>query len=118
MKAERGEVDEAAKLMDEVEKLQMEKEETDAELKQHVKGGNVSQQQKLRVCDVCSSYLSVYDTDQRLADHFAGKQHMGYVQIREKIDKLRKSRPTQYRNDRNNDRPRQDRFDSRDRRRW
>ena len=27
---------------------------------------------KLRVCDVCGSYLSVYDSDKRLADHFLG----------------------------------------------
>lgn len=29
--------------------------------------------QKLRVCDVCGAYLSVLDSDRRLADHFGGK---------------------------------------------
>ena len=27
----------------------------------------ISQQQKLRVCDVCGAYLSVFDSDRRLA---------------------------------------------------
>ena len=33
---------------------------------------------KLRVCDVCGSFLSILDSDKRLADHFLGKQHLGY----------------------------------------
>ncbi|KAK9473560.1 uncharacterized protein V1510DRAFT_414364 [Dipodascopsis tothii] len=38
--------------------------------------------QKLQVCDVCSAYLSRLDNDRRLADHFAGKMHLGYAQMR------------------------------------
>jgi RNA-binding protein Luc7-like 2 len=33
---------------------------------------------KLRVCDVCGSFLSLFDSDKRLQDHFLGKQHIGY----------------------------------------
>lgn len=29
--------------------------------------------QKLRVCDICGAYLSILDSDRRLADHFGGK---------------------------------------------
>lgn len=37
----------------------------------------------VRVCDVCGSLLSVFDSDKRLADHFLGKQHLGYQRMRE-----------------------------------
>ncbi|KAL8544681.1 hypothetical protein ACS0TY_005057 [Phlomoides rotata] len=44
--------------------------------------------QKLRVCDICGAFLSVYDSDRRLADHFGGKLHLGYMLIREKLADL------------------------------
>ena len=47
------------------------------------------QQQKLRVCEVCSAYLGLHDNDRRLADHFGGKLHIGFIEIREKLEKLR-----------------------------
>ena len=47
---------------------------------------------RLRVCDVCSSFLSIFDSDRRLADHFGGKLHLGYMQIKKKIGLLREAR--------------------------
>ena len=32
---------------------------------------------ELRVCDICGSFISIRDNDQRLQDHFAGKLHIG-----------------------------------------
>jgi len=52
-------------------------------------GPATSQQQKLRVCDICAAYLSIFDSDRRLADHFGGKLHIGYLAIREKLKELR-----------------------------
>lgn len=46
------------------------------------------QQQKLRVCEVCSAYLGIHDNDRRLADHFGGKLHLGFITIREKLAEL------------------------------
>merc|ERR1712126_771437 len=46
------------------------------------------QQQKLRVCEICSAYLGIHDNDRRLADHFGGKLHLGFIQIREKLAEL------------------------------
>lgn len=46
------------------------------------------QQQKLRVCEVCSAYLGIHDNDRRLADHFGGKLHLGFIKIREKLSQL------------------------------
>ncbi|KAJ3675384.1 hypothetical protein LUZ60_004426 [Juncus effusus] len=48
--------------------------------------------QKLRLCDICGAFLSVYDSDRRLADHFGGKLHMGYMLIREKLHDLYEER--------------------------
>ncbi|KAK6201560.1 uncharacterized protein RJT21DRAFT_120613 [Scheffersomyces amazonensis] len=52
---------------------------------------NVGQtsQQKLQVCEGCGAYLSRLDSDRRLADHFVGKTHMGYVQMRQAYDELK-----------------------------
>ncbi|RLN73931.1 hypothetical protein BBJ28_00004463 [Nothophytophthora sp. Chile5] len=47
---------------------------------------------KLRVCDVCGAFLSIFDSDRRLADHFGGKLHLGYVQIRKKIAEVTERR--------------------------
>ncbi|EGW30674.1 U1 snRNP protein [Spathaspora passalidarum NRRL Y-27907] len=51
---------------------------------------NVGQtsQQKLQVCEGCGAYLSRLDSDRRLADHFIGKIHLGYVQMRQAYDEL------------------------------
>ncbi|GAB2277176.1 hypothetical protein Dimus_011883 [Dionaea muscipula] len=48
--------------------------------------------QKLRVCDICGAFLSVYDSDRRLADHFGGKLHLGYMLIREKLAEIQEER--------------------------
>jgi len=42
-------------------------------LQQLTETSGASGHQKLRVCDVCGAYLSVLDSDRRLADHFGGK---------------------------------------------
>lgn len=49
------------------------------------------QQQKLRLCEVCGAFLGIHDNDRRLADHFGGKLHMGFVFLRTKLDELRVS---------------------------
>ncbi|CDR44462.1 CYFA0S14e02938g1_1 [Cyberlindnera fabianii] len=51
-----------------------------------------SQQQKLQVCEVCGAYLSRLDTDRRLSDHYLGKVHLGYVQMRAMLKELKGKR--------------------------
>ena len=46
------------------------------------------QQQKLRVCEVCSAFLGIHDNDRRLADHFGGKLHVGFITLRSKHAEL------------------------------
>lgn len=46
-------------------------------------------QQKLEVCSICAAYLSRLDSDRRLGDHFLGKIHLSYVQMRKTLQELR-----------------------------
>lgn len=76
------------------------------------------QQQKLRVCEVCSAYLGIHDNDRRLADHFGGKLHLGFIKIREKLSELErnseKRREEKKRSGKDRDRDdREDRYDRR-----
>lgn len=47
-----------------------------------------SSQQKLQVCEGCGAYLSRLDSDRRLADHFVGKIHLGFVLMRKAYNDL------------------------------
>ncbi|CAF0920624.1 unnamed protein product [Rotaria sordida] len=84
-----GLVDESMKLLDEVEELRKAKSDSEQEFRATMPASTY-QQQKLRVCEVCSAYLGIHDNDRRLADHFGGKLHLGFIQIREKLADLKK----------------------------
>jgi len=82
-----GKVDESIKLMEEVEQTRKKKADAEQEYRNSMPASSY-QQQKLRVCEVCSAYLGIHDNDRRLADHFGGKLHLGFIKIREKLDRL------------------------------
>jgi len=84
-----GLVDESMKLLEEVEELRKSKTDSEQEFRATMPASTY-QQQKLRVCEVCSAYLGIHDNDRRLADHFGGKLHLGFIQIREKLADLKK----------------------------
>ncbi|KRX84678.1 putative RNA-binding protein Luc7-like 2 [Trichinella sp. T6] len=86
---EEGKVEESLKLMEKVEELRKLKQEADSVFRSSMPPSSY-QQQKLRVCEVCSAYLGIHDNDRRLADHFGGKLHMGFVFLREKYAALQK----------------------------
>ncbi|XP_077380471.1 putative RNA-binding protein Luc7-like 1 [Festucalex cinctus] len=85
-----GNVDEAQQLLEKVEKTRVLKKEAE-DIYRNSMPASSFQQQKLRVCEVCSAYLGLHDNDRRLADHFGGKLHLGFIEIREKLEKLRKA---------------------------
>lgn len=37
---------------------------------------------------MCGAFLSILDSDARLADHFGGKLHLGYVAVRDRLREL------------------------------
>lgn len=67
-----------------------EKEDIQKLLRNLTETGGPSGHQKLQVCDVCGAYLSRLDNDRRLADHFFGKMHLGYAQMRKSYEALQK----------------------------
>ncbi|KAL0946671.1 hypothetical protein HGRIS_012860 [Hohenbuehelia grisea] len=89
---EQGKVDESMREMAAIEALKSEKADKERELQQLTDTSGASGHQKLRVCDVCGAYLSVLDSDRRLADHFGGKMHLGYHELRNMLDKFKEER--------------------------
>jgi hypothetical protein len=78
-------MDEVSRAQDElfrVRQAAQTKAERERELKALSDTSGPSGHQKLQVCDVCGAYLSRLDNDRRLADHFYGKMHLGYAQMR------------------------------------
>ncbi|AMD21734.1 HFL122Cp [Eremothecium sinecaudum] len=70
--------------------LQKERQELAKKVRDITENVGQSAQQKLQVCKVCGAYLSRLDTDRRLADHFLGKIHLGYVKMRQAIEDLKR----------------------------
>ncbi|KAG7092644.1 hypothetical protein E1B28_008983 [Marasmius oreades] len=89
---EQGKVDESMREMAAIEALKSEKADKERELQQLTDTSGASGHQKLRVCDVCGAYLSVLDSDRRLADHFGGKMHLGYHELRNMLGKFKEER--------------------------
>ncbi|XP_067005739.1 putative RNA-binding protein Luc7-like 2 isoform X1 [Anabrus simplex] len=85
-----GLVEDSMKLMEEIEDLRKKKNAAEGEYRNSMPASSY-QQQKLRVCEVCSAYLGIHDNDRRLADHFGGKLHLGFIKIREKLAELEKT---------------------------
>merc|ERR1739838_1282010 len=77
-------------LSEEVEDLRKKKASAEQEYRNSMPASSY-QQQKLRVCEVCSAYLGIHDNNGRLADHFGGKLHLGFIKIREKLEDLKKT---------------------------
>jgi len=89
---EQGKVEESMKELAAIEALKGEKADKERELQQLTETSGASGHQKLRVCDVCGAYLSVLDSDRRLADHFGGKMHLGYHELRNMLSQFRADR--------------------------
>jgi len=87
---EMGEVSRAYDEMFRVRQAQAAKAERERELKALSDTSGPSGHQKLQVCDVCGAYLSRLDNDRRLADHFYGKMHLGYAQMRKTYESFPK----------------------------
>ncbi|XP_064636042.1 putative RNA-binding protein Luc7-like 2 isoform X2 [Lineus longissimus] len=83
-----GHVEESLRYMEEVEDLKKKKSQAETEFRNSMPASSY-QQQKLRVCEICSAYLGIHDNDRRLADHFGGKLHLGFITIRDKLEELK-----------------------------
>ncbi|OQU94680.1 hypothetical protein CLAIMM_01010 [Cladophialophora immunda] len=88
--AEMGSVSLACTEFHKVRTAKLAKEQAERDLKSLSDTSGPSGHQKLQVCDVCGAYLSRLDNDRRLADHFYGKMHLGYAQMRRTHEALQK----------------------------
>lgn len=70
---ESGQIDESMAELAKAEALKAEKQDKERELQLLTENSGASGHQKLRVCEICGAYLSILDSDKRLADHFGGK---------------------------------------------
>ncbi|KAJ1032992.1 hypothetical protein NDA16_000271 [Ustilago loliicola] len=82
---EQGQIEESLAELAKADALKEEKAQKEKELHNAQENSGASGHQKLRVCDVCGAYLSILDSDRRLADHFGGRMHLGYLRLREMI---------------------------------
>ncbi|KAI4364611.1 hypothetical protein MLD38_020679 [Melastoma candidum] len=114
---EQGMVDEAQKALEEAEALKKlhARPEPGQDTAKYTAADVRITDQKLRVCDICGAFLSVYDSDRRLADHFGGKLHLGYMQIRDKLSELQEERNKSRKADRHDDRRSKERNRDRER---
>ncbi|KAK8672003.1 hypothetical protein V6N13_110381 [Hibiscus sabdariffa] len=114
---EKGMVDEAQKALEEAEALKKlpARQEPVLDSSKYTAADVRITDQKLRVCDICGAFLSVYDSDRRLADHFGGKLHLGYMQIRDKLAELQEERNKSRKLDRYDDRRSKERSKDRER---
>lgn len=118
-----GKVDESLGLMAKVDEMKKQKLQVELEYRNMLPMSSY-QQQTLRVCEVCGAFLGIYDNDRRLADHFGGKLHVGFIVLRQKFEELKvdglaacEERKKQRQKERERDRgsSRRDRERSRDR---
>nr|POF04492.1 u1 snrnp-associated protein [Quercus suber] len=106
--AEEGAVNLAVQEFHKLKLIRVQKEDKERELKTLSDTSGPSGHQKLQVCDVCGAYLSRLDNDRRLADHFFGKMHLGFAQMRKESERLAKElkgRPAPVRDEPMNDAP-------------
>jgi RNA-binding protein Luc7-like 2 len=91
--AEAGDLDASMEAMSKIETLRSERAAAQAEAKRMEEEKRATNpESKLRMCEQCGAFLSIYDNETRLADHFMGKLHIGYVKIREMHAKLAAAR--------------------------
>jgi hypothetical protein len=48
----------------------------------------LKQEKRMEVCDVCGAFLVMHDATKRLDAHLEGKQHTGFLKIREAMQEL------------------------------
>ncbi|WWC89012.1 uncharacterized protein L201_003929 [Kwoniella dendrophila CBS 6074] len=91
---EAGKVEESMEKLNAVDALKQLKSDKERELQHLNENAGASGHQKLRVCETCGAMLSVLDSDKRLADHFGGKLHLGYHELRKLLGIFAEARMT------------------------
>jgi len=77
--AEEGEIDEAQKLIEEVERLKIQKEAI---------ANAPMREKRMIVCDISGNLMSSTDNDERIDAHFQGKLYIGWKAVRDKVAEI------------------------------
>ncbi|KAG0188196.1 Luc7-like protein 3 [Apophysomyces sp. BC1034] len=85
---EEGRVQEATELTSQVEKLQEELEHL-----RNNEDDSIKLEKRMEVCQVCGAFLVTNDSSDRLEAHYQGKQHQGYLKIRDTLEQMKQTRP-------------------------
>ncbi|KAI8076352.1 uncharacterized protein BX664DRAFT_344454 [Halteromyces radiatus] len=79
---EEGRVQEASDLTNQVERLQAE-----LKLLKEMEEMASKSDKRMEVCEVCGALLVTHDSTEKPTAHYDGKQHIGYMKIREALEK-------------------------------
>merc|ERR1712050_760849 len=81
---EQGEINQSLQAAQDADKIKTEKENLEQRFK--YPGGRI-----MFVCDVCGVFINSTDNEARRADHYNGKQYLGWRAIRNKLKQLEKT---------------------------
>jgi len=85
--ANEGKIEESSAMSKAIEQL---KEQKDSLIR--AQAGEVfsikQQEKRMKVCEICGAFLVIGDTENRVRSHLEGKQHVGYLRIREALKKF------------------------------
>lgn len=70
---------------------------------------------KMEVCTVCGAFLVMNDAPKRIGAHFEGRQHSGWVKVREAVESLRQKWSSYQRRGSDNSRKESSRYEHRNR---
>lgn len=85
---EQGRIDDSETVMRNIERLREQKKEYMI-MSEHPL---MVKEKLMKVCEVCGAMQSLQDNEKRLQTHIEGKQHTGYLKIREYLDLLRRKK--------------------------
>ena len=83
---EQGRIDESEAMMRNIERLREQKNDLMI-MSEHPL---MLKEKQMKVCEVCGAMQSLQDNEKRQQTHIEGKQHTGYLKIREYLDLLRR----------------------------
>lgn len=83
---EQGRIDDSEVIMRNIDRLKEQKNELNI-MSEHPL---MIKEKQMKVCEVCGAMQSLQDNEKRLQTHIEGKQHTGYMKIREYLDILRR----------------------------
>jgi hypothetical protein len=81
---EEGRVQEAEDMTLQVEKLKFDLEKAKEEANPYIRA-----EKRMEICEICGAFLVMNDTQRRLEAHYEGRQHLGFIKVREKCAELK-----------------------------